>query len=54
MPITFVEREVGDSKMSGDIMRESLLRITSWGVRHRARQVRELVGGTREPRWHAL
>ncbi len=31
VPITFVEREIGDSKMSGDIMRESLLRITSGG-----------------------
>jgi dolichol-phosphate mannosyltransferase len=54
VPITFVEREVGDSKMSPDIMKESLRRITSWGVRHRARQVRDLVGGTREPRWHTL
>ena len=54
VPITFVEREVGDSKMSPDIMKESLRRITSWGVHHRARQVRELVGGTREPRWHTL
>ena len=32
VPITFVEREIGDSKMSGDIMRESLLRITRWGA----------------------
>ena len=36
VPITFVEREVGDSKMSRDIMTESLRRITGWGVRHRA------------------
>lgn len=54
VPITFVEREVGDSKMSRDIMTESLRLITSWGVHHRARQVRELVGGGREPRWHEL
>ncbi len=54
VPITFVEREVGDSKMSRDIMTESLSLITRWGVRHRARQVRDLVGGTREPRWHTL
>ncbi|GAA4405294.1 polyprenol monophosphomannose synthase [Fodinibacter luteus] len=53
VPITFVEREVGDSKMSRDIMTESLRLITSWGVRHRARQVRDLVG-SREPRWHEL
>jgi dolichol-phosphate mannosyltransferase len=54
VPITFVEREVGDSKMSRDIMTESLRRITGWGVHHRARQLRELVGGGREPRWHEL
>ena len=52
VPITFVEREVGDSKMSGDIMRESLLRITSWGLAHRSDQVRRL--GRREPTWHRL
>ena len=54
VPITFVEREVGDSKMSRDIMTESLRLITGWGVRHRTRQVRELVHGIREPRWHTL
>ncbi len=31
VPITFVEREVGDSKMSRDIMTESLRRITALG-----------------------
>jgi len=54
VPITFVEREMGDSKMSRDIMTESLRLITGWGVRHRAQQVRQLVGGAREPRWHTL
>ena len=52
VPITFVEREVGDSKMSGDIMRESLQRITLWGVEHRAAQLRGL--RRREPTWHRL
>lgn len=52
VPITFVEREIGDSKMSGDIMRESLQRITAWGLAHRADQVRRL--GRREPTWHRL
>ncbi len=52
VPITFVEREIGDSKMSGDIMRESLQRITSWGLSHRADQVRRL--GRKEPTWHRL
>ena len=43
VPITFVERERGDSKMSGAIVRESLTRVTRWGVRHRAQQLRALV-----------
>ncbi|MFI9045638.1 polyprenol monophosphomannose synthase [Streptomyces sp. NPDC053427] len=32
VPITFVDREHGDSKMSRDIMVEALWRITAWGV----------------------
>ena len=52
VPITFVEREIGDSKMSGAIMRESLQRITAWGVHHRAAQLRRL--GRRETTWHQL
>lgn len=32
VPITFVEREYGDSKMSGHIIFESVLRITQWGL----------------------
>lgn len=56
VPITFVERTSGDSKMSRAIVSESLRRITVWGLGHRARQVRELTSriGTREPRWHRL
>ena len=33
VPITFVERERGDSKMSNDILVEALWRVTAWGVR---------------------
>ncbi len=54
VPITFVEREVGDSKMNRDIMIESLRLITRWGVHHRARQARGRLAGAREPRWHEL
>ncbi|TXS47611.1 polyprenol monophosphomannose synthase [Streptomyces sp. OR43] len=32
VPITFVDREVGDSKMSRDILVEALWRVTAWGV----------------------
>jgi dolichol-phosphate mannosyltransferase len=40
VPIVFVERVRGDSKMSGAVATESLKRITSWGLRQRADQVR--------------
>ncbi len=50
VPITFVEREYGDSKMSQQIVAEALLRTTAWGVKHRARQVaRLLTRGRRRP-----
>ncbi|WP_228975175.1 polyprenol monophosphomannose synthase [Streptomyces sp. DH12] len=35
VPITFVERERGDSKMSRSIVVEALWRVTAWGVGHR-------------------
>ena len=35
VPIEFVERERGDSKMSGSVASESLKRITVWGLRER-------------------
>lgn len=44
VPITFTEREYGDSKMSGDVIRESMRSITGWGLKHRAGQLRSLVG----------
>jgi dolichol-phosphate mannosyltransferase len=40
VPITFAERERGESKMSGAIVREAFQRVTQWGVAHRAAQVR--------------
>lgn len=43
VPITFVEREVGTSKMSGAIIREALVKVTQWGAVHRGRQVAGLV-----------
>lgn len=39
VPITFVERIRGESKMSGPIVREALWRVTLWGLRHRYRQL---------------
>lgn len=40
VPITFAEREEGQSKMSSAVVREALVRVTGWGVRHRWSQLR--------------
>jgi dolichol-phosphate mannosyltransferase len=40
VPITFVERELGQSKMTGDIIREAFVSVARWGAKHRADQVR--------------
>ncbi|MGQ0773849.1 MAG: polyprenol monophosphomannose synthase [Pseudonocardiales bacterium] len=40
VPITFTEREQGQSKMTGGIVREALWRVTVWGVQHRLAQLR--------------
>lgn len=42
VPITFTEREIGESKLSGSFVKDSLLEVTKWGVQHRARQLRAL------------
>ena len=43
VPITFIERERGNSKMSGAIVAEAMLLTTRWGLKYRAGQVRALV-----------
>ncbi len=45
VPITFVERVYGESKMTGDIVREALLKVTQWAVRHRLDQARRISRG---------
>ncbi|MFZ2175345.1 MAG: polyprenol monophosphomannose synthase [Rhodococcus sp. (in: high G+C Gram-positive bacteria)] len=42
VPITFTERVIGESKMNGGIVREALLAVTRWGLRHRLTQVRDV------------
>ena len=58
VPIEFVERAVGYSKMSQDIVRESLIRITGWGAAYRGAQLagvaRRIAGRPASPRWHQL
>ena len=41
VPITFVERTYGESKMSGNIVREALWRVTEWGVESRTERFRK-------------
>lgn len=43
VPITFVERAEGHSKMSRGIVVEALVRVTVWGAHERLRQVRGLL-----------
>jgi dolichol-phosphate mannosyltransferase len=51
VPIEFIERVRGESKMSPDVATESLRRITAWGLRERARQVRDVFSRSRRGRW---
>lgn len=46
VPIEFIERVRGDSKMSGQVAAESLRRVTTWGLRERRDQ---LTGRWRRP-----
>ncbi|MGO1950315.1 MAG: polyprenol monophosphomannose synthase [Mycobacteriaceae bacterium] len=48
VPITFTEREIGESKLAGSFVRDSLLEVTTWGIRHRAEQVGNFVSAF----WH--
>jgi dolichol-phosphate mannosyltransferase len=47
VPITFVEREIGESKMSGSVVREALVRVTKWGLRRRGHQLLDLLRPSR-------
>lgn len=40
VPITFAEREIGESKMSGGIVREALTKVTAWGWKARTAKLR--------------
>ncbi len=50
VPIEFVERVRGESKMSRDVATESLRRITTWGLRERRRQVGDVLSKHRRGR----
>jgi dolichol-phosphate mannosyltransferase len=43
VPIEFVERERGESKMNTEVASESLRRITRWGLQHRWQQAGDVL-----------
>ena len=49
VPITFTEREHGVSKMSGNIFKEQLLRVTVWGVQSRRDGLLKALGRKSRP-----
>ncbi len=57
VPISFVEREVGYSKMDKDVFSEALVKVAQWGARHRAQQVASAARRVRreagERRWRS-
>lgn len=42
VPITFTERVIGESKLDGSFVKDSLFVVTKWGVQHRFHQLRNL------------
>ncbi|MFD1813686.1 polyprenol monophosphomannose synthase [Rhodococcus gannanensis] len=44
VPITFTEREFGESKMSGNIITEAFTKVLGWGMANRWRKLKGLVG----------
>ena len=58
VPIEFVERVAGESKMSGHIVQEAMVNVTKWSVTHRLDAVRGRARSVRSRRqeaaWHRL
>ncbi|HEY4615051.1 MAG TPA: polyprenol monophosphomannose synthase [Citricoccus sp.] len=44
VPITFVEREYGESKMSGNIITEAVVSVTRWGLQARWNVLQDKLG----------
>ncbi|WP_430332559.1 hypothetical protein [Rhodococcus sp. ACT016] len=47
MLITFTERELGESKISGNIVREALPKVSRWGLTNRLAKAKALVASAR-------
>ncbi len=50
VPVTFVERELGRSKMSAAIVFEAMGRVTAWGIARRFRPTRQASAETNQDR----
>lgn len=48
VPITFTERVIGESKLSGSFVKDSLFVVTKWGLAHRWDQVTGLAAAARD------
>ena len=48
VPITFTERVIGESKLSGSFVKDSLLVVTKWGLAHRWNQLTGLTARLRK------
>ncbi len=49
VPIEFVERELGNSKMDQRIVTEALWRVTVWGAQDKAQKAKRLLAGAKSP-----
>lgn len=54
VPITFTEREIGESKLDGSFVKDSLVEVTKWGAAHRGDQLREIGRETKKLVGHSL
>lgn len=43
VPITFVEREIGSSKMDSNIILDSMTKVTLWGLKARAERLKTII-----------
>lgn len=50
VPITFIEREIGDSKMDGSIIFDSMRKVTTWGLGARAEGAKNFIQKRRKNR----
>ncbi|MGP5577147.1 polyprenol monophosphomannose synthase [Corynebacterium flavescens] len=54
VPITFTEREFGESKLDGSFVKDSLVEVSKWGLAHRAEQAKELASEVSRMATHEL